>query len=179
MKPVRCNRLLLAVLAFALAAPCALASAHSEDIAAARVSVNYHHPHAFTESRDAGFGHEFDHGDYMQQLRAFLVRRATPVLGPGERLSITFTNIKLAGGFEPWRGPLWSDVRFMRDVYPPRFDFTFELTGADGQVIRSGSRKLVDMAYRMNTSCGLSSTDPLCYDKGALDRWLRRGPAKW
>lgn len=147
----------------------------------AQVSVHYQDPHHFTESRDAAFvfGHGFDYNDYLQRLQAFLVERATPMLAPGEHLSITFTNIKLAGRYEPWRGPRWSDVRIMRDHYPPRFDFNFKLTAADGQVLREGARKLVDYSYLMNASGPAYANDSLRYDKAVLSRWLRQGPTKW
>lgn len=171
---------LLPVLGFlVLLVPIFAMPAHAEAVARAQVSVHYQDPHAFTESRDAGFGHEYNHGDYLQKLQQFLVRRATPMLAPGEHLAITFTNIKLAGGYEPWLSPRWSNVRFMRNRYPPRFDLTFKLTSADGQVVREGTRKLVDYSYLMNTPGALSSSDPLRYDKALLSRWLRQGPANW
>lgn len=179
MRPVYFYRLLIPMAVFAPAAALAAAAVQSETPAQARVSVHYQDPHAFTESRLAGFGHAYDHGDYLQKLRTFLVRRATPMLAPGEHLTITFTNIKLAGSYEPWRGPLWSDVRFMRDIYQPRFDLTFTLTDADGQVLRKGTRKLADMAYLYDSSCVVYNDGPLCYDKAVLERWLRRGPANW
>lgn len=144
-----------------------------------RVTVTYVHPHQFTESRQTGFGHRYNHGDYLGKLKAYLIRRATPMLQPGQHLAIAITDIDLAGGYEPWRGPQWNDVRFMRDVYPPRIDLDFKLTGADGRIIRQGTRKLRDLGYLHDLPASPSDTDSLRYDKALLDRWLRRGPAKW
>lgn len=179
MKWFRWIPLMIAVAGIALTASCTTGTVRAEAPAGRRVTVRYQDPHAFTESRQAGWGHEYDHGDYMQKLRAYLVRRAGPMLAPGERLEITFTNIKLAGGYEPWLGPLWSDVRFMRDIYPPRFDLTFRLTGANGEVLREGARKLTDVAYLYDAPTSLNGLDPLHYDKAVLGRWLRRGPDHW
>lgn len=165
--------------ALAFSAPLLPMQALAETTPAAAVSVHYLDPHAFTESRDSGFWHQYDHGDYLQRLQQFVIRRATPMLAPGEHLAITFTNIKLAGDYEPWLGPRWANVRFMRDRYPPRFDLNFKLTSADGQVIREGTRKLVDYSYLYNTPSAFGDTDSLRYDKALLSRWLRRGPANW
>ncbi|HEU0276312.1 MAG TPA: DUF3016 domain-containing protein [Rhodanobacteraceae bacterium] len=170
--------LLMAVGFLGFGAPCVATSAHAEVAPAARVSVHYQDPHEFTESREAGFTHEYNHGDYLQRLQKFLIARATPMVAPGDHLAITFTNIKLAGGYEPWLGPRWNDVRFMRNRYPPRFDLNFKLTAADGQVIREGTRKLVDYSYLMNSGA-TGSSDALRYDKALLARWLSRGPANW
>lgn len=144
-----------------------------------RVTVTYHEPHQFTESRLAGFGHGYDHDQYLQKLQAFLVRRATPMLKPHQHLSITVTDIKLAGNYEPWHGPNWDNVRFMRDIYPPRIHLRFTLTGTDGQVLRQGSRKLIGLDYLNAYALAPGDTDPLRYDKALLDRWLRRGPSRW
>ena len=38
----------------------------------------------------------------------------------GDKLTITFTDIDLAGDFEPWRGPQWDEVRIVKAIYPPR-----------------------------------------------------------
>lgn len=179
MKPVRFCRPLIATLVLVLATAFTMAAAHPDVTSSSRVSVHYLNPHKFTESRQAGFGHKYDHGDYLQKLKAYLVKKATPMLAPDQRLSITITDIDLAGGYEPWRGPQWDDVRFMRDVYPPRIDLTFKLTGADGRVIRQGTRKLRDLGYLQSQPALPGGGEPLHYDKALLDRWLRRGPARW
>ncbi len=152
---------------------------HPTTDAPSRVTVTYVHPHRFAESRDAGFGHDYNHGDYLGHLEAFLVRRAGAMLAPGQHLAISITDIDLAGGYEPWHGPQWSGVRFMRDVYPPRIDLAFTLTGADGRVIHRGSRQLRGLGYLHDPPAGPGSSDPLRYDKGLLERWLRRGPSHW
>jgi hypothetical protein len=145
----------------------------------AQVTVTYNHPHQFTESKLAGFGHRYDHGDYLKKLKAYLVRKATPMLKPGQRLVVTITDIRLAGGYEPWRGPDWSDVRIMSDAYPPRIALRFKLTNAQGKVVRKGERKLNGLGYLHDQPASPGNTDPLRYDKGLLDRWLRGGPSHW
>ncbi len=76
-----------------------------------------------------------------------------------------------AGGFEPWRGPQAADVRIVRDIYPPRIDLRFKLLGADGKLLREGSRQLRDASFMMRPD--LYPNDPLRYEKTLLDDWVR------
>ena len=78
---------------------------------------------------------------------------------------MSITDIDRAGAFEPWRGR--GDVRIVRDVYPPRVDLGFTLTGADGAVIKRGERKLRDLALVGRATA--SGSDPLRYEKALLD----------
>ncbi|HEX7340840.1 MAG TPA: DUF3016 domain-containing protein [Rhodanobacteraceae bacterium] len=143
------------------------------------VTVTFHDPHKFIESLQSGPGRGFDHDGYLEKLKADIIKKATPMLAPGQHLAITFTNIDLAGGYEPWRGPRLANVRFMTDAFPPRFDFTFKLTSAHGKVIREGTRKLIGLGYLHDFPAMPGQSDPLYYDKGVINQWLRRGPAKW
>jgi len=96
---------------------------------------------------------------------------AERVLPPGDRLDVTITDIKLAGAYEPWRGSRYDDVRIVKDIYPPRIDLKFVLSGADGRVIAEGERKLRDPGFLTRTIANTS--DPLRYEKRLLDEWLR------
>jgi hypothetical protein len=111
--------------------------------------------------------------DWEKALSEHLRKRADRLLPPGEQLQVTINDIKLAGDYEPWRGPNFQDVRFMKDLYPPRMDLHYRLLGTDGRVIREGDSKLRDLAYLQRTSVPFN-TDPLRYDKRLLDDWLNR-----
>ena len=144
----------------------------------ARVSVTYVDPEKFSEAREFGQEDRYNDTDYLKSLKTHLIKRATKMLPPGDRLEVSITDIKLAGGFEPWHGPNFRYVRFMKDVYPPRIDLTFKLIGSDGKVLREGSRKLRNLGYLQSGLARPGDTDPLRYDKGLLDSWLRKGPEK-
>jgi hypothetical protein len=108
--------------------------------------------------------------EWMKQLQTCLERRADSLLPPGQTLDVRIDDIKLAGAFEPWRGANAQDIRFMKDIYPPRIDLHFTLRAADGSVLREGDRKLRDMAYLQHPLS--NSTDPLGYDKRLIGNWL-------
>ena len=137
------------------------------------VSVRYKDPRHFTEARRS-FGLHLARTDaYLEPLRIYIAQRASRVLAPGQRLEIEVTDVDRAGEYEPWRGPDFDDVRIIKDVYPPRIDLDFTLYGADGKVLRQGSRKLRDAAFLSRSSP--VDQDSLRYEKSLIDLWLRKG----
>lgn len=144
----------------------------------ARVSVTYANPQTFSEARQFGQQDRFAGTDYLKVLKEHLIKRATKLLPSDDRLEVTITDIQLAGAFEPWHGPDFRYVRFMKDVYPPRIDLTFKLLDSDGKVLREGSRKLRNLGYLQSGLARLNDTDALPYDKALIDNWLRKGPEK-
>ena len=162
----------------ATAASAPLTTAAEAPAAEARVSVTYANPENFSEVREFGQQDRLNDSNYLKPLKTHLIKRAEKMLPAGDRLEVTITDIKLAGGYEPWHGPNLMHVRFMKDVYPPRIDLTFRLTDSNGNVLREGSRKLRDLGYLQSGLARPGDTDPLRYDKGLLDNWLRKGPAK-
>ena len=90
----------------------------------------------------------------------------------GHLLSVTFTDIDMAGDFEPWRGPRFDDIRIVKDIYPPRINLSFRLTDAEGNVVKEGTRELRDLAFMMKITMAFRD-DPVRHEKALLDDWLR------
>jgi hypothetical protein len=86
-------------------------------------------------------------------------------------LEVRFTDIDLAGEYEPQRGPRFDDIRIMREIYPPRMVLEFRLLDADGKVLAQGTRHLIDMNYQSNITP--FNDEPLRYDKALLTDWMR------
>lgn len=125
----------------------------------------------FTDARDGFMGSDSGRDTNLDMLKEYLTKRANRYLGPGQKLTITITNLDLAGEFEPWRGPQFDEVRIVKDIYPPRIDFTFKLTDADGNVIKEGKRTLRDTAFMMKLTMAFRD-DPLRHEKALLDDWM-------
>ncbi|MGV8961061.1 MAG: DUF3016 domain-containing protein [Stenotrophomonas sp.] len=136
------------------------------------VQVQWNDPAQFTELRQSTNRFEAQRGDWVTQLAEYLQKSAVRQLPAGQRLDVTITDIKRAGDFEPWRGANLSDVRFIRDIYPPRITLQFKLMDANDHVISEGERKLTDNGYLMSSGMR-NDTDPLRYEKRVLDDWLR------
>jgi DUF3016 family protein len=135
------------------------------------VRVEYVHPEKFTDVGDSYSSNDKIRASYLEELGKHLVQRAARLLSAGQNLIVSITEVDMAGSFEPWRRRL-GDVRIVRDVYPPRIDLHFRLTGADGSVVKEGERKLRDLAFLMTTV--LYRDDPLRYEKALIDDWLER-----
>lgn len=138
------------------------------------VSVRWENPAQFADIRYSHNQAEARRGNWVEQLATHLRERAQKRLPPGQRLDVNITDIDRAGDYEPWRGLQFQDVRFIRDLYPPRITLTFRRTNADGSVIAEGERKLSDSGFLMSTNSGGSASDPLRFEKGLIDRWLSR-----
>ena len=140
------------------------------------VNVRYKDPQHFTEAKRSFGMHAIDADAYLKPLQAYIAQRASRILTPGQRLDIEVTDVDRAGEYEPWRGPRYDDVRIVKDIYPPRIDLDFTLYGADGKVLREGSRKLRDPAFLSRNMA--ADQDPLRYEKSLVDLWLRQGTGK-
>jgi hypothetical protein len=84
---------------------------------------------------------------------------------------MTFTDIDLAGEYEPWRGGQWSDVRIIKDIYSPRFVFSYKLTDAAGAVLKEDKVDLRDLTFMMRVT--ISRNEPLRFEKDILADWIR------
>jgi hypothetical protein len=140
--------------------------------AAARTDVIFDHPEKFTDVKDRSFPSDSGRDAILSEIRNHLVYRASEQLPEGYHLSITFTDIKLAGDFEPWRGPQWDDIRIVKSIYPPDFKFTYSVTGPSGQVVKSGTEDIRDLDFQMRVTLDLN--DRLRYEKSILDDWVDR-----
>lgn len=137
-----------------------------------RTDVVFFEAEKFTDVRDSlSGGSERARDATLGELRTYLVSQASRLLAPGQQLRITIIDVDLAGEFEPWRGPQWSDVRVVKDIYPPDIKLAFQLTDADGHVLKQGDRDLKDLGFMMKLT--IDRNDPRRYEKALLDDWLR------
>ena len=156
--------------------PAAANTTRAPEAGKATVTVTYVDPESFSENKQFRNEDRYNGVEYLEPLKAYLIKRARRTLPAGDRLDVKITDIKLAGAYEPWRGPNSRYIRYMRDVYPPRINLDFTLTNASGEVIGQGSRKLRGLGYLTRSMSLPGDTDPLKYDKRLLDDWLRKGP---
>jgi hypothetical protein len=101
----------------------------------ARAEVNFFEPNKFTDVRDSYMG-DFERTTYLDSIRDHVLENAKYYVPEGHMLSVTFTDIDMAGDFEPWRGPRFDDIRIVKDIYPPRINLAFRLTDAEGRVVK-------------------------------------------
>jgi hypothetical protein len=137
----------------------------------ARAEVNFFEPRKFTDVKDSSMG-DYERTTYLDQIRDHLLEQAKYFVPDGHTLTVTFTDIDMAGDFEPWRGPRFDDIRIVKDIYPPRLVLAFQLKDAEGKVVKEGKRELRDLAFLMKITMAFRD-DPVRHEKGLIDDWLR------
>lgn len=135
------------------------------------ISVSWSDTAGFSDARDSRDTPAMREA-WVSELGRHLAERAAVQLPADQKLEVRFTDIRRAGGYEPWRGPQADQVRIVRDVYPPRIALEFRRLGPDGRVLQSGRRELRDPAFLMRPNP--SPSDPLAREKLLLDDWLRQ-----
>jgi hypothetical protein len=136
------------------------------------VSVSWSDPAQFAEARESHADTPAAREAWLSALARHLAEKAAAVLPEDEKLEVRITDVKRAGGFEPWRGPQASNLRVVRDVYPPRIDLDFQRVAADGRVLQTGSRQLRDVTFLMRPP--RYSGDPLRFEKVLVDDWVAK-----
>jgi hypothetical protein len=133
------------------------------------VEVVFDHPENFTDVQDASIPSDQGRDAILAQLRSHLEDRASSLLPKGYALTVTFTDIELAGKYESWRGPQWGNIRVVKAMYPPAFKFSFVLKDPAGVVVKQGSESIRDTSFQLRS---LPDTmDPLRYEKAILSDW--------
>jgi hypothetical protein len=156
----------------AVCAPVFPAEAAASEKSNVRVEVVYVSPEKFTDLKDSDMNADHGRDSYLALIREFLVERGEKYVPEGQKLVVTISDIDMAGDFEPWRGPRASDVRVVKDIYPPRVNLSFKLIDAADAVIKEGEKQLRDLSFQMSAMPSFSH-DSLRYEKALLENWLR------
>lgn len=133
------------------------------------VTVVFHEPDNFTDVRDS-YGNGTSQY-YLDVISQYLKETATKLVPKGETLTVTFSDIDLAGDIPPGR---IDSVRIIKAIYIPRMTLTFQLKDASGAIVKEGSRQLSDLDFQMKFTPSIDRNDPLYYDKQMLGDWIRK-----
>jgi hypothetical protein len=151
-----------------------LSNAHAG--APSNVRIKLVHPERFTDFRIQGLNEiasaPIFRDDMSTHLSPLVARRF-----PGKTLTLTFTDIDLAGRLEPWRIRRFNDFRFDRDFQSPlRLYFDYTLADSKGTVLAAGSQSILDQDYlhRYIDYPISQKVSPLFYEKVNLSNWVRR-----
>ena len=137
-----------------------------------RVYVEFENADKFSDVGDSWAPTELGQAANLERINHYVQNRAVKYLAADQKLEVTFTNIDLAGEFEPWGQGGNDDIRIIKGIYPPRFDLSFRLLDGDGKMVKEGKRELRDLAFMMNLR--INNSDPIRYEKTLLDDWMRK-----
>lgn len=172
MKPQRFFNLLVVLTGFLAAA--ALSASEAANLPATkkadpRIEVVFQNPEKFTDVKDSSIGTDRGRDELLEELRSHIITRAEAVLPKDLHLKLVFTDIDLAGEYEPWRVNA-SEVRIVKDIYPPCFEFSYTLTDSKGAVVKQGQEVLRDIMFMHRMV--IDRSDHLRYEKQILGDWL-------
>ncbi len=162
-------RFLLAVLG--LIAGGALRADDTKAAPAPRVDVVYVNPEKFTDVKDNYFFPDEGRDEYLSTLKQHIETHANKYIPAGQHLALRITDVKMAGDFEPLRGPNAGQIRIIKDIDPPRINLEFKLTDANGKVLKEGVRKISDINF-LSTINPYFPDDTLRYEKKLIDDWF-------
>ena len=140
--------------------------------ASAEVQVTFEEPEQYRD---------IDYGDgntrrgirvHIPILEKHIIKTGKRFLEEGQVLTMTVTDVDLAGDYEPWHSPDFDDIRIVKSIYPPRMSFSYELKDAEGNLLSSGEENLVDMSFQYRLKS--RPYDELFYDKEMITDWMRK-----
>lgn len=139
-------------------------------VSAANVEVEFVNPDKFSDIGDLLFDGPKVRDYHLDVVRASIALMAPNYVAPSQRLKITFTDIDRRGGF-----PNSGDERVMNPGYPAIMKFSFQLTDANGKVLKEGERVLSeDMSVPKFFLYQNYRYDPLFLERAMLDEWMRK-----
>ncbi len=147
---------------------CQITPSNPNPAAVSDITVTFKDSDKFTDARDTANGPTSQY--YLDELSKTLKEAAARQLTAGQKLTVTFTDIDLAGDITP--GQL-NDIRVIKAIYRPRMALTFKLQDASGAVLKEGDRTLMDMNYQQSIP-PINQSEPLRYDKVLLTDWVKK-----
>jgi Protein of unknown function (DUF3016) len=159
----------LFIAAALFASGCQSTSTSSTSAANGDITVNFQDSAKYTDARDSANGPTSQY--YLDELGKYLKEVAGRRLATGQKLTVTFTDIDLAGDIPPGRT---DDVRIIKEIYLPHMTLHFQLLDAAGAVVKEGDRRLSDMNYMQSVMPIVGQNEPLRYDKALLSDWVRK-----
>lgn len=168
----------LAALLFLLSLGGPVSSATPEPANTPKAKLTFADWEKFTDISIGGGSDRASSDIIHSELSRHLASLAKRNLAPGQTLIVAMRDIDLAGVIEPWRGPDYGRVRYIRDTHPPRLVFNYQLLDADGKVLQEGSEKLTNLTFRYQFTP--PSSEQAYFEKQLLTDWMRErfGTAK-
>lgn len=135
------------------------------------VKVEWQEPKKFRDIKTTNERQSRFEARLFETLTKNIDKEAEKVLKPNQTLEMQVSNLDLAGDMRPTFGATTSDLRIVKDMYPPRMTFTYQVL-EDGQVIIAGDEKLTDMNFMSHVK--RVNSKPFEYETQMLKRWLNR-----
>lgn len=138
----------------------------------ANVHVVFANPEKFTDARSS-LGGGADPRN-LDPLGTFLVREASKRLEPGQRMTIVFHDVDLAGDFEPGGISDLGDVRVVREIHAPRLEFSYSIVDQTDTVVQEEKVTLSNRNFLRELRSPMMQQEPLHHEKEMLRDWVKK-----
>lgn len=135
--------------------------------AGAATTVEWVHPENYKDAYSSSAKTDKSREVVLQSLEKFLIKQGNAELADGQSLKLSVTDVDLAGEYEPWTDH--KDTRVIKGAYFARIAFSYELTDANGQVLKKGDEVLVNQLL----------TDPTIIDRDEIAPYLCDSLRHW
>lgn len=148
---------------------CATGLAESEQ----RVTAELIEAGSFTDFSISGMSEERTATVFEGEFQRFARTESDRWLPEGYQVHLAFTDIDMAGDIQPWRNRSHSHIRYIESIYPPRLEFTYTVTGPDGEVVIEDETRLQDMNYLFAPNHRFRRFDSFRYELSLLADWFQ------
>ncbi|MGL5048134.1 MAG: DUF3016 domain-containing protein [Shewanella sp.] len=135
------------------------------------VKIVWQSPKDFRDIKSSGEVQSRYEKRLFEILTANINKEAAKILKSNQTLDMIITDVDLAGDMRPTFGATANDLRIVKDIYPPRMTFSYQVMEND-KVIIAGDEKRSDMGF-MGGIQSLSDK-PFMYETKMLTDWLKK-----
>lgn len=135
------------------------------------VKVQWQEPSKYRDIKSSGELQSRFENRMFETLTENLNKEAQKVLKPEQKLELVVTDVDLAGDMRPTFGVTANDLRVVKDMYPPRMTFSYQVLEGS-QVVMAGDEKLTDMNFM--SQVGKFNDKPFMYETQLLTDWLKK-----
>ena len=134
-------------------------------VAVAKVEITWTNPEKYTDVKDPFGRLDTTKEDAFYNIEKHLNRLAKK-LPDGYLLKMDVTDVDLAGEART------SDVRIIRDLFPPRVEFSYKLLDAGNNVMGEGKENIRNLSFLTNSSLR-HRHEAFGYEKQLLEDWFK------
>lgn len=139
-----------------------------------KVQIDWIQPEGYSDMHEGNLYSPSLFKRFSSAMESFIKEKTERYLPPDVTLGLTIKDVDLAGEAEPWRRPSASDIRIIKDIYPPRMKFEYKIADADGNVLKQGLAQITDLMFLWNMATPSRTGDPFYYEKELMAGWLRK-----
>lgn len=135
------------------------------------VTIVWQNPQNFRDIKSSGELQSRYEKRLFETLTTNINKEAVKLLKPTQKLELIVTDVDLAGDMRPTFGASANDLRVVKDIYPPRMTFSYQVFD-NGYLIIAGDERLSDIGFL--TGIPPQNGRSFIYETQMLTDWLAK-----